>query len=95
MTKRLLKASARSLMVDGVGGEESSLDVGRSEGEVDSEREREDTVRSRGAGPGLSAPGVRGVVGRVDSAEASDAAVAGGSSSSVHWRWRMTDFVAH
>ena len=47
VTKRLLKASARSLMVDGVGGEESSLDAGRSEGEVDSESEGEDTVLVR------------------------------------------------
>lgn len=61
----------------------------------DVERESEDTVRMRGAGPGLSAPpGVSGVAGLVES-EAREAAVVGASSSSVHWRWRMTDFVAH
>ena len=47
VTKRLVKASARSLMVDGVGREESLLDAARSKGEVDSESEGEDTVLVR------------------------------------------------
>ena len=61
------------------------------------ERDREEIVRRRGAGPGLSALGVSGVVGLVESVvlEAREAAVPGASSSSFHCKCKMTDLVAH
>ena len=65
---------------------------------VDSEeadRDREETVRGRASALGLRALGVRGVVGLCESGDAREAAVAGVSSSSVHCRCKMTDFVAH
>lgn len=62
----------------------------------EAERESEEMVRGRAMAPGLSAPGVSGVVGLVASWEVREAAVAGvASSSSCHCKCRMTDFVAH
>ncbi len=63
----------------------------------DVEREREEMVRRRGPTllVGLSAPGVSGVVGLGEVDVVRDAAVPGVSSSSVHCKCRMTDFVAH
>lgn len=63
----------------------------------DGVREREDSVRRRGAEPGviglrvLAEKGVRGEGGFSEAGEAT----VGCSSASVHWRCRITDLVAH
>lgn len=56
------------------------------------EREREEMVRSLGlleVEVLREVEGVRGEVGFISEV------VGAGSSDSVHWRWRMMDFVAH
>lgn len=58
---------------------------------VEREKEREELVRVR-VGTGGVKP--RGVVGRSCTGEATEVCVSP-PSVSVHWRWRMTDFVAH